>query len=85
MGHRFVHYIDLAMKTRRDYLIRIRQVIKQGLLSELSSSERKDVITFIEKNHEKLRELSLRMAIKLGALRKNSSNWERLALVTCCK
>ena len=56
-----------------------------GLLSELSSSERKDVIAFIEKNHEKLRELSLRMAIKLGALRKNSSNWERLALVTCCK
>ena len=79
------HYIDLAMKTRRDYLIRIRQVIKQGLLSELNSSERKDVIAFIEKNHEKLRELSLRMAIKLGALRKNSSNWERLALVTCCK
>jgi hypothetical protein len=79
------HYIDLAMKTRRDYLIRIRQVIKQGLLSELNSSERKDVIAFIEKNHEKLRELSLRMAIKLGALRKNNANWERLALVTCCK
>jgi hypothetical protein len=79
------HYIDLAMKTRRDYLIRIRQVIKQGLLSELSSSERKDVIAFIEKNHEKLRELSLRMALKLGALRKSNVNWERLALVTCCK
>ena len=26
------HYIDLAMKSRRDYLVRIRQVIEEGLL-----------------------------------------------------
>lgn len=79
------HYVDLAMKTRRDYLVRIRQVIKQGLLADLSFAERSDVITFIESNHEKLRELSLRMALKIGALRKQSGNWERIARVTCCK
>jgi len=79
------HYIDLSLKSKRDYLIRIRQVIKQGLLDNLTVSERKDVIAFIEKNHEKLRELSLRMALKLGALRKNNANWERLAKVTCCR
>ena len=79
------HYVDLAMKSRRDYLVRIRQVIKQGLLGDLGHEARADVISFIERNHESLRELSLRMALKLGALRKQGGNWERVAKITCCK
>lgn len=79
------HYIDLAMKSRRDYLVRIRQVIRQGLLAELGNEARADVITFIERNHDSLRELSLRMALKLGALRKQGGDWERVARITCCK
>jgi len=80
------HYIDLAMKTRRDYLVRIRQVIKQGLLNGLTPVQRDDVVEFIEQNHESLRELSLRMAIKLGSLRRDGADrWERLARITCCK
>jgi hypothetical protein len=79
------HYIDLAMKTRRDYLVRIRQVIRQGLLSHLSEPQRDDVIAFIEQNHDKLRELSLRMAIKLGGLRKQGGEWQKIAKITCCK
>lgn len=79
------HYIDLAMRTRRDYLIRIRQVIKQGLLSDLKTDERNDVIAFIEKNHAQLRELSLRMALKVGNIRKSNKNWEKIARITCCK
>jgi hypothetical protein len=79
------HYIDLGLKSRRDYLVRIRQVVKQGLLSHLSKSESNDVIAYIENNHERLRELSLRMTIKLGHLRKQGGNWERIAAVTCCK
>lgn len=79
------HYIDLAMKSRRDYLVRIRQVIKQGLLSHLTSEQAADVVAFIEGNHEKLRELSLRMAIKLGHLRKQGGDWQKIAKITCCK
>lgn len=79
------HYVDLAMKTRHDYLVRIRQVIRQGLLNDLSFEARSDVITFIEQNHEKLRELSLRMALKLGALRKQGKDWQRVAKITCCR
>jgi hypothetical protein len=80
------HYIDLAMKSRRDYLVRIRQVIKQGLLNGLTPVQREDVVEFIEQNHESLRELSLRMAIKLGSLRRDGADrWERLARITCCK
>lgn len=79
------HYIDLSLKTRRDYLIRIRQVVKQGLLADLGVDARADVVDYIEENHEKLRELSLRMAIKLGSLRKQGGDWKRIAKVTCCK
>ena len=79
------HYIDLCLKTRRDYLVRIHQVIQQGLLAELTPAQRLDVIAFINKNHEKLRELSLRMALKLGALRRQGGDWEKIARITCCK
>lgn len=79
------HYIDCGMKTRRDYLVRIRQVIKQGLLDFLDSQQRSDVIAYIDSNHHRLRELSLRMALKLGSLRKSNDNWQRMANITCCK
>jgi hypothetical protein len=79
------HYIDLALKTRRDYLVRIRQVIREGMLSELTVEQRNDVMSYIERNHARLRELSLRMAIKIGNLRKSNDNWERLCNVTCCR
>ena len=97
-GHKFAphmqamvsraHYIDLAMKTSRDYLIRIRQVIKLGLLDNigLDSAGQSDVIDFIETNYKSLRELSLRMALKIGAIRRRGdANWKRRARVTCCK
>lgn len=82
------HYIDLAMKTRRDYMIRIKQVLAQGLLSAqgLSAEEEADVVSFLDKKQDALRELSLRMAIKIGSIRKmGSANWEKVATVTCCK
>jgi hypothetical protein len=79
------HYIDLAMKSRQDYIVRIRQVVAQGLLKHLSLEERVDVMTFLEYHCDNLRELSLRMAIKIGSLRKNNANWEKVAKVTCCR
>lgn len=79
------HYIDLAMHTRRDYLVRIRMVIEQGLLADMDIEEQADVITFIEANSDRLRELSLRIALKIASLRRSNSNWERVAKITCCK
>lgn len=82
------HYIDLAMKTRRDYMVRIKQVVKQGLLSNqgLNKEQQDDVLAFLDKNADRLRELSLRMAIKVGAIRKlNKPNWMAMAKATCCK
>ena len=76
------------MKTRRDYMIRIKQVLKMGLLKAqgLNAEQEADVMAFLNKNQDKLRELSLRMAIKIGNLRKmGNPNWAAMAKVTCCK
>mgnify|MGYP003346433638 CR=1 FL=1 len=78
-------YIDLSMKTTRDYLVRIKQVVGQGMLDDLTGRERKDVMDFIHDNANSLRELSLRMAIKVAAIRKTNMNWYKIAKVTCCK
>ena len=82
------HYIDLAMKSRRDYMIRIRQVIANGLLADrgLDEDGQTDVVSFIESNMDSLRELSLRMAIKVANIRrKGGDNWKKVARVTCCR
>ena len=78
------HYLDLEMKSRRDYIIRIEQVVDQGLLSSrgLSETEVKDTMDFIYKNQSNLRELSLRMAIKIGDLRMKKPNWEKVCRMT---
>ena len=80
-------YIDLAMKTRRDYLVRIRQVCRDGMLDNigLGKAERDEVLAFIENNVDRMRELSLRMALKVGAVRKLGSNWQEIATVTCLR
>ena len=78
-------YLDLSMKTRRDYLVRIKAVVEAGMLSDLSPKHRNDVMSFINKNYEKMRELSLRSALKLGALRKSGDKWEKIATITMLK
>jgi len=80
------HYIDLAMKTKRDYMVRIRQVVEAGLLSGLTPLEKADVMSFIETEQNTLRELSLRMVIKVADVRKmGAANFRKVAKVTCCK
>lgn len=81
------HYVDLAMRTKRDYIVRIRQVIKQGLLADrgLSDTEQHEVAQYVEDNQDKLRELSLRMALKVASIRRKGGNWQKVARVTCMK
>jgi hypothetical protein len=79
------HYIDLAMKTRRDYFIRIKQVVKQGLLKSkgLSQKDENKVVRFIEKNQDNLREMSLRVALKLSdIIKRHPRQFETIAKVT---
>lgn len=81
------HYVDLAMKTKRDYMIRIKQVIGDGLLTNigLTATQTAEVVAFIDDNKNSLRELSLRIALKIGKLRLMGDRWAKIAKITCCK
>lgn len=81
------HYVDLSMKNRRDYFIRIKQVVGEGMLANsLTQHQIKQVVSFIEENLDGLRELSLRMAIKIAnTMKSNPTKWERICRVTCMR
>ncbi len=80
------HYIDLSMKCKRDYLIRIEQVMKEGLLDPMPKNQQDEVYSWIVSNKDSLRELSLRMAIKVANVRRTMpTKWQDIATVTCCR
>ena len=83
------HYIDLQMDTNREKILRIKQVVKEaGMLDhlEFQDLQKDEVVDFIINNQDKLRELSLRMVLKIADLRKSfPKNWEAMAKTTCMK
>jgi len=80
-------YLDLGMKTTRDYLIRIKQVCDQGMLTGLGldDEQSKTVLDFIEKHLNQLRELSLRMVVKIATLMLMDDDWQTTAKCVCFK
>jgi hypothetical protein len=83
------HYIDLQMDTEREKILRIEQVVKQGDMLEdydFKPWDTDEVLDFIKSNASKLRELSLRMVIKIADLKKGMpSNWQAVARTTCMR
>ena len=82
------HYLDLTLDTMRDKLLRIRQIARDGVLFadyEFAPEVQDSILDFMTVNKDRLREVSLRMAIKIADLRKMSANWQRLAETTCMK
>ena len=83
------HYIDLQMDTNREKILRIKQVVQQGKMLErydFEECQKDELIEFVEANQNKLRELSLRMVLKLADLRKGfPNNWTAMAKTTCMK
>lgn len=80
------HYVDLMLKSSRDMIVRIKQVVRDTrMLNYLNVEQRKEVIQFLEDHLGKLRELSLRTALKVGDLRRSNPNWKEIAKITCCK
>ena len=79
------HYIDLQMDTHREKLLRIKQIVRDGMLDkyEFNDVDRHDIIAFIEENVLQLRELSLRTVLKVADLRKAfPNNWQSMARTT---
>lgn len=82
------HYIDLAIDRERDKMLRIRQVVSDGMLESYDFSDEtvEDIMHFIDDNRARLRELSLRTVIKTADLVKAfPNNWANVSQATLMK
>lgn len=80
------HYLDLEIGSTRDKLLRIKQIIRDGMLKSynFSPEEEQLVVDFIFDNSEYLRELSLRMVKKVADfLKADPKGWHEMAEATC--
>ena len=79
------HYIDLTIHTERDRMLRIRQIVGDGMLAdyEFSTEQQAELVEFIDSNKKRLRELSLRTVLKAADLIKSfPAKWQRVAEVS---
>jgi hypothetical protein len=82
------HYIDLRMDTDREKVLRIKQIVKDGMLNDydLEDVAKDEIVDFVETNRARMRELSLRTVLKVADLRKSfPTNWQNMATVTVMK
>jgi DNA-binding NarL/FixJ family response regulator len=79
------HYIDLTIHTERDKMLRIRQIVADGMLKdyEFSTEQEAELVEFVATNKARLRELSLRTVLKAADLIKSfPQRWQRVAEVS---
>jgi hypothetical protein len=82
------HYLDLTIDSMRDRMLRIRQICGQGMLEKyaMPKETEEDLIEFIFENRHRLREISLRMVLKIADLWKmKPDGYKALADSTCMK
>lgn len=82
------HYMDLEMDTQREKMLWIKNIVDNGMLDryEFEPVVKEEVLEFINTNKDRLRELSLRMVLKISDLRKAfPKSWTAMAQTTCMK
>lgn len=83
------HYLDLTIDTEREKLLRIKQVVRDAdMLAkyDMSDEAKAEVVEFIITNAKKMRELSLRMVLKVADIRASMpAKWKDVVAVTCMK
>jgi hypothetical protein len=83
------HYIDLTIHTEREKMLRIKQIVGDGMLAEYDFSEEQttSIIEFIDQNKKRLRELSLRTVLKTADLMRSfpGDKWQRVAQISLMK
>jgi hypothetical protein len=82
------HYMDLTIHSERDKMLRIAQVIKDGMLDsyKVSDEVKEEIIDFVDINKKRLRELSLRTVLKVADLAVAfPDRWEAMAENTVMK
>ena len=82
------HYLDLTIDSMRDRMLRIRQICGQGMLEKyaMPKDTEEELIQFIFENKHRLREISLRMVLKIADLWKmKPEGYKDLARSTCMR
>ena len=82
------HYLDLTIDTEREKILRIKQIVRDGMLDsyEFEPWAVEELLDFTMANSTKMRELSLRTILKLADLRKSfPDRWKAVAEVTCMR
>jgi hypothetical protein len=82
------HYMDLEMDSVNDRFLRINQIVKDGMLDEYKFGDEgnAEVVDFMHEKEARLREISLRMVLKIADLKQMSPDtWKSLAESTCMK
>jgi len=81
-----VHYLDLCLDTRREQLLRVKQVVGAGMLDDrdLGKKLEERVVNYVYDNVDYLKELSLRTVLKVADLAAvYADTWEEAADMTC--
>ena len=82
------HYIDLTIDTLREKLLRIQQIVKDGMLNSYALPEdtKQQVVQYIWDHKRRLREVSLRTVLKIADLAKAfPTQWQDMASSTVLK
>ena len=82
------HYIDLTIDTLREKLLRIQQIVKDGMLNSYALPEdtKQQVVQYIWDHKRRLREVSLRTVLKIADLAKAfPDTWQEMATSTVLK
>jgi hypothetical protein len=80
------HYIDLTIHTEREKMLRIRQIVGDGMLAEydFTDAQQAELVAYIDDNKKRLRELSLRTVLKTADLMRSfpGDKWKRVAQIS---
>lgn len=81
------HYMDIGIDSAREKIIHIRNVVERNdMLRDygFTEDEKREVMEYIDQNSKKLRELSLRMVLKISDLRRAMpKNWKAFVERNC--
>ena len=83
------HYLDLTIDTEREKLLRIKQVVRDADMLgayDMPDEHKTEVVQFIMDNSKRMRELSLRMVLKVADIRVSMpAKWKSVVEVTCMR
>jgi hypothetical protein len=82
------HYLDLTIDTVREKMLRIRQIVGDGMLEsyDFDEEQKVELFDFMDENKYNLRELSLRMVLKIADLMASFTHtWRNVAEQTCMR